>query len=392
MAVITKNDILAISEPFEAMYGEMANEIMIMLSEYLGKDIDEPIEIWQQKKMQEVSLIIKRVQAIQNGAYYAGTTDTALNEVVKETLKDIEPKLEAAAASGYLKKASELNDSLSIAQLKKLKKQEFLQTFRNMNAEMQNGATQSFLKAITYVVSQEQKRYDILDEAVRKEFEGRARQKVVADSIRKLINENVPAFVDRAGRKWSAEAYANMYTRTNVHNMSLDVVDKRNEDYSNDLIEVSKHAGARPLCAPYQGKVYSTGNRSGTTKDARGNTVRFKPLSSTSYGEPAGLFGINCGHQKYPFIPGFSFNDIKPLSKKEIAENDRIYAESQKQRQLEREVRKSKTKEQALRKAGLIDEADAEKAHIRERQKAVADFCKKTGRTRRYDREKVVGK
>ncbi|MCQ5042131.1 phage minor capsid protein, partial [Akkermansia muciniphila] len=52
------------------------------------------------------------------------------------------------------------------------------------------------------------------------------------------------AFIDKAGRKWTAEAYANMYVRTNVHNLSIDTVVKRNEDYGNDLFIVSKHSGA----------------------------------------------------------------------------------------------------------------------------------------------------
>ena len=58
MAVITKNDILAISEPFEALYGDISSQILILMAEYLGNDIDEPIVVWQQKRLQEVNILM----------------------------------------------------------------------------------------------------------------------------------------------------------------------------------------------------------------------------------------------------------------------------------------------------------------------------------------------
>lgn len=47
--MITRQQILEISEPFEEMYSGITNQILIMMAEYIGKDIDEPIEVWQQK-------------------------------------------------------------------------------------------------------------------------------------------------------------------------------------------------------------------------------------------------------------------------------------------------------------------------------------------------------
>ena len=35
------------------------------------------------------------------------------------------------------------------------------------------------------------------------------------------------------------------------------------------------------------------------------------PVRNTSYGEPAGLWGINCSHQPDPFIPGWSESERK---------------------------------------------------------------------------------
>lgn len=393
MAVITKNDILAISEPFEEIYGDLSSQILILMAEYLGKDIDEPIEVWQQKRIAEVNVMMKKVQAILASGNYASTTNEALNMVIDETLKDIEPKLIEAAKSGALSKTTAYTDSLSINELKKNMKEDFALTFNNMNKTIQSMISQSYTKAITNVVAYfNSRRQTVLDESVQKVMDGETFNKAVISAIKQMADEGVPAFVDRAGRKWSAEAYSSMYTRTNIHNMSIDVVMKRNEDYDNDLFEVSKHAGARPKCAPWQGKIVSKANKRGYVTDGNGKKVRYIALSDTSYGEPDGLLGINCGHQLYPFIPNVSIDDIKPLTAEQIKANDKVYRESQQQRAIEREIRAAKTREIMFRKAGMEDEAKAQAVKTREKQAKMRAFINKTGRTRRYDREKVVEK
>lgn len=389
--MITRQQILEISEPFEEIYSGITNQILIMMAEYIGKDIDEPIEVWQQKKIQEINLLLKHTQSIISSGGYLSTTNNTLNTVIDKTLEDIEPKLQEASKNGLLKKTTAYTASLSINELKKNMKEDFLITFNTMGNTMQSMILQSFNKAVNNVVSAyNTRRNEILDEATEKIMHRETMQNAVASAIRQIAKENIPAFIDKAGRKWTAEAYANMYVRTNVHNLSIDAVVKRNEDYGNDLFIVSKHSGARPKCAPWQGKIVSKNNRRGTTTDANGKKVSFIALSSTSYGQADGLLGINCGHQLYPFIPKQSINNVKPLSKEQERENKRIYEESQRQRAIEREIRASKTQEEMYRKAGLRDEADKQKTVTSQRQAKMRQFINETGRTRRYDREQIV--
>ena len=389
--MITRQQILEISEPFEEMYSGITNQILIMMAEYIGKDIDEPIEVWQQKRIQEINLLLKHTQSIISSGRYLSTTNNTLNTVIDKTLEDIEPKLQEASKNGLLKKTTAYTASLSINELKKNMKEDFLITFNTRGNTMQSMILQSFNKAVNNVVSAyNTRRNEILDEATEKIMHRETMQNAVASAIRQIAKENIPAFIDKAGRKWTAEAYANMYVRTNVHNLSIDAVVKRNEDYGNDLFIVSKHSGARPKCAPWQGKIVSKNNRRGTTTDANGKKVSFIALSSTSYGQADGLLGINCGHQLYPFIPKQSINNVKPLSKEQERENKRIYEESQRQRAIEREIRASKTQEEMYRKAGLRDEADKQKTVTSQRQAKMRQFINETGRTRRYDREQIV--
>ena len=335
--------------------------------------------------------MLKHTQSIISSGRYLSTTNNTLNTVIDKTLEDIEPKLQEASKNGLLKKTTAYTASLSINELKKNMKEDFLITFNTMGNTMQSMILQSFNKAVNNVVSAyNTRRNEILDEATEKIMHRETMQNAVASAIRQIAKENIPAFIDKAGRKWTAEAYANMYVRTNVHNMRIDTVVKRNEDYGNDLFIVSKHSGARPKCAPWQGKIVSKNNRKGTTTDANGKKVSFIALSSTSYGQADGLLGINCGHQLYPFIPKQSINNVKPLSKEQERENKRTYEESQRQRAIEREIRASKTQEEMYRKAGLRDEADKQKTVTSQRQAKMRQFINETGRTRRYDREQIV--
>ena len=128
----------------------------------------------------------------------------------------------------------------------------------------------------------------------------------------------------------------------------------------------------------------------GTFTDGDGRRHTYRSIYSTSYGKPAGLFGINCGHYPEPMIPGVSI-PTEQDDKESKEENDRIYAESQEQRALERRVRYAK------REAAMYDAAGDKEAFTTASQKvknAQADynaFCKETGRKKWLDRTQVYG-
>lgn len=204
-----------------------------------------------------------------------------------------------------------------------------------------------------------------------------SKDEAMARACGEWIENGIPAITDRKGREWTVESYADMVIRSNTTRVATDVQFQRTEEYGLDLIEVSSHAGARPLCAPYQGKIYSMS----------GKSKKYPAFSTTSYGEPAGLFGINCGHWMRPFVEGVSEKVFEPTGSKK--ENERMYEESQKQRYYERQIRKAKRELELSKELGdekLIARASSK---LRERQAAVREFVKETGRTRNYSRERV---
>ena len=178
-----------------------------------------------------------------------------------------------------------------------------------------------------------------------------------------------------------------MDIRTTLANTGRAAVWEEMERYGDDFYSVSWHDGARPLCYPWQGKVISRSGWSGEVEDLDGNKVHVYAESETSYGEPAGLFGINCGHYAIPFIPGYSVAR-QPEQNKE--ENDREYQQSQEQRALERKLRYEKRDLAVLKAQGASeDEIKAQRLRVKNARTELDDFCEETGRARRTAREQT---
>lgn len=107
------------------------------------------------------------------------------------------------------------------------------------------------------------------------------------------------------------------------------------------------------MCAPYVGWICRWDGSSGIVHDLDGNAYQYVPITDTSYGEPAGIFGINCGHSSYTFVDGFSLPRYHEMTPEEMEKNEKAYLLTQKQRAFERDVRSAKLESAALKAAGL---------------------------------------
>lgn len=222
-------------------------------------------------------------------------------------------------------------------------------------------------------------------EAVGSESRGQA----IRNVIKEFNSKGIPAFVDKRGRQWTPEAYVSMTLRTTAGNVATEAMNARMDDLGLSLIQVSSHSGARPKCAKDQGKIFDKNGGSGTVEDINGKKIRYYPLSSSSYGEPDGLFGINCGHHGKPFIPGVSRSRWEVT--KDLEENDKEYRKMQMQRGLERDVRNQKRLCSMYKELG--DDTAFEQASVilKSREYKLKDYIKKSGLARRKDREQVYG-
>ena len=216
-----------------------------------------------------------------------------------------------------------------------------------------------------------------------------ARTAAIRRVITELANEGITGYIDAGGHQWSPEAYVDMDIRTTVHNAAVEGQKNRSSDYNVTTFQISSHPGARPLCEPYQGKFYSWDDTSGTMEDLHGNLIHYEGIHSTSYGEPAGIFGINCGHSPQTFVPGYSVARYEPTQDK--AENDRLYQLTQQQRYLERQIRNEKTKAVALDAAGDKEAFNKSAVRIKEKTDRYRAFCEENGLSERPSNTQVIG-
>lgn len=390
--MLTPKQIQDLADPIEEIYMHMVDELLVNIGKHITSPTWTHTASWEIQKLAELGQLTQENAAIIN-AWIKRMPDS-VRQTMEETraaaLDRLEKQLEQAAQDGYIQQpvtdtsVQVLRDALQQAE----------DRFNLVNTTMLESSAEQYARAVQ-LTEQEYQRLeaqrlasnDILNEAALSIASGaETRQAAVNRAIKRISDEGLTGFIDRAGRSWTPEAYVNMVTRTTVHNVAIESTKARMQDYNTQVFQVSSHAAARPGCYPYQGKYYSWDNTAGDVPLGNGAVVRYEPLNSTTYGQPAGLFGINCGHFPIPVIPGVTIpHGADLIQPKE--ENDREYAESQEQRELERRIREAK---RVVEMAG--DTATkAEKDRVRELQKQMREFTTRTGRARRYDRESLYG-
>ena len=107
-----------------------------------------------------------------------------------------------------------------------------------------------------------------LREQSKKDLDGDAAGKAAFELEKNLRTNGLYAFVDQGGKRWSLASYCAMSVRTmSTQSTNLGEVFA---DEEHDLYYIVPHGGSCPLCAKYEGRVYS---RSGKDK-------RYPPLAS----------------------------------------------------------------------------------------------------------------
>ena len=388
---MTPKEIEEISYPIEHIYERMTDELLLNIAKHLNSPT------WTWTALHEIETLGRMGQLTEENIKIINKYVQMIPEAVKKAMDDsrlialqeIEEKLQKGAANGYL--TEPVTDS-TVAVTKAFSEQALSQ-LNLVNQTMLDTSLSQYQTGLYEMRQGMQTITDLadlgfsqaeIDLAAAQTIEGtETRISALRKTIRRLNKQGITGFIDRAGRSWSAEAYVNMDIRTTVHNTYIQSVKARQQDYGSDVFQVSAHAGARPLCYPYQGKLYSWSQMGGYITLGDGKRYKYENIGVTSYGKPAGLFGINCGHVPYPMVPGVSEKVDEKIPPKK--ENDKEYEESQQQRSLERKIRYYKREIQML--GNLVTPEDKQK--LRNAQADMRQFIADTGRTRRYDREQI---
>jgi hypothetical protein len=136
-------------------------------------------------------------------------------------------------------------------------------------------------------------------------LEGSALKTVASNVAQLLKDQGLGALVDRGGKNWSFDTYAEMLVRTKA-------VEARNTGMANrmlqngyDLVQVTDHGSDHPACAEWEGEILSV---SGQTEG----------YATVADAQAAGLFHPNCEHAINPI-------DLKLAEKTEAYDNPYNY-------------------------------------------------------------------
>jgi hypothetical protein len=384
----------AMSWAMAEVYGSVTDQILINLAKYFPyiKDSAEALDLfqYQARMLAQLGQVTRETADIivQN----LGGADAALREsleaAIMDALKPEEPKLRKAAEKGLLFGAGLIPPEVSPNQMQAFRSfyRQAADKLNLVNTAMLESTEAAYRATVADITAKISRTQSILNVAAGETVTGVSSwNEAVGGAVKKMVDNGLTGFVDHAGRQWSPEAYVAMDVRSTMFNVARDAVAERAQEYGADLYQVSSHNGARPLCYPWQGKVISRTDWSGEVEDLDGNKVHVHAQSETTYGQAAGLFGVNCRHYPMTFIPGFSTLKGEPQDPKE---NAKTYAESQEQRRLERELRREKRDLAVLKTQGADEEAlRRQRDRVSAANGKLSEFCDETGRARRKNRE-----
>lgn len=376
-----REDPLRYSEPLVKVYEAIVDELLVALAKHfnvsaMGNTGSFDYEVMMLGKLgairKETAAIIARMAAGNEPM-----VEVAVKAAMLDALKGVEPELKAAASAGLLTDAPmDMVDGVQ-AQLLAYSRQAADQ-LNLVNTVMLDGTLQAYRKGVYQaknILEQLGAAQEILNAQTGKVIVGsQSLQQAVRAGVAAMHKEGITGFVDRGGHRWSAEAYVRMDVQTTCSNAANQAVMTRNEQYGNDIVWARTNATARPGCYPWQGVLISMGNRELDVEDGDGRTMHVHPVSKTTYGQPDGIWGINCHHGPMNvFIPGLSYvrgEELKPDGET----NRRLYELTQEQRKLERELRYAKREAAMLDAAGDREGFEAAALKVQARQEKLRAF------------------
>ena len=361
-----------------ALYHQTECDIIAdMAKRIAAKDMFIPASQWQMNKLLEMGAVQSDIE--KRLAQALGKTQDEVHRIIEESgYKAL--KNDAAI---YEKAGIDTTDALRSDAVKQALENGMAQTggeFKNITRTTVNNAAMQY--------------YDALDGAYLQVSSGAFDYTTaITNAIKKLSENGIACATYASGHKDYLDVAVRRATLTGLNQAALHAQEALSDELGNDLVEVTAHAGARTgdgvtNHASWQGKVYSRS----------GNSLKYPSLRvATGYGTGAGLGGWNCRHSFFPFIEGaseraYTDQELEELNEHKYEYNGKKmteYEATQRQRYIERQIRRYKREIAGLDAAG-IDCTDS-RNQLAKWQKRQADFIDQTGLKRDYSREVVEG-
>lgn len=191
--------------------------------------------------------------------------------------------------------------------------------------------------------------------------------------VTQLTNSGLRQIDYASGRANRVDVAARRAVMTGITKLTGHISDFNADKLKTDYFEIAWHAGARPTHTVWQGKVWS----------------RDQLVTVCGLGTVTGLEGVNCYHERYPFIPGISERNwsdewLENMNRKEntpktfAGREYTVYEAKQKQRKMETAMRAQREKVQLLKDGGADpDVVTIEKAKYQGQLNEYSRFSRK---------------
>lgn len=213
-------------------------------------------------------------------------------------------------------------------------------------------------------------------------------QQAVDQAVRDFLERGINCIEYSNGRRVNIATYAEMALRTASLRSQLRGEAAKRREFGVDTVLVSQYGACSDTCLPWQGRVYIDDVWGDSTNlwivDGRGQSLNGKWYPLLSEAVEGGLFHPNCRHGVSTWYEGVS-RMPSPLDVTAVRERSRL---EQRQRELERKVRKWKRLEEGSQ---LPETVDKYKRKRMDAQKALREFINDHDDVLRRDywREKV---
>jgi len=216
----------------------------------------------------------------------------------------------------------------------------------------------------------------------------------IRSAVKQLADSGIKTVEYESGHVDQVDVAVRRATMTGVSQLCAKYTEQSAEYLETPYYEISAHIGARDKGVgwqnhkAWQGRVYSVRERD--------KYLNIYEVCGLGYVD--GLEGANCRHIRFPFVDGISERTYTDEELEHIDDGHDVtyqgkhytaYEATQKQRQIERTVRKLKREQAAYKASGLEEDAQAVTARIRRLNKEYKAFSKAAGLPEQTERMKV---
>lgn len=222
----------------------------------------------------------------------------------------------------------------------------------------------------------------------------------IAGQIKQLADSGLKTVSWESGHVDSVDVAVRRAVMTGVNQLNQKYREQSMDYLETDLVEVTAHRGARDIDGPmgwenhkaWQGRVYRWKAK------PRASTGDYPDFEETcGLGSVTGIGGANCRHSFWPFIEGVSertYTDeqLEKIDRPPFEFEGRVYTAyqaTQKQREIERTIRKLKRREAAFKAAGLTEDAQAVGVRLHRLEEKYRQFSKAAGLPEQWERARM---